>query len=623
MGSMEIGYTALNASRQALNTVSHNIANANTEGYSRQRVNQVTHLPTSDGGLYFGNGVKISDVQQLRDRFVEGQVRDLSSEQQRLDAFHNLASRIDNLLAEDNASLTPAMQAFFNSLDQLNTDPDSTANRQAVLSEAQNLVDRFNVLESQVGGLYADSNKLIESEVSEINVLAKNIAELNNKINSAPGGQPPNDLLDKRNLLIKELSGHISINAVEQSNNMVNIYAGNGIALVNNAQSTTLGVSPNAMESSRLEVSLGNTEVSANIQGGSLGGIMDFRREMLDDASNNLGRLATTLATTVNEQHGLGMDRNGATGGDFFSVAKPLVFSNEHNTGNGVVGAIITDAQALSGSDYSLSFDGSSYSITRLADNATTTGALPVNMDGIEFSLAGGAPSAGDSFLIRPTVNGAKNISLALHNTNEIAAASPLRSLSSLNNAGDAAISTPQILDINDPDLSAATEIRFTSETSFDLVDPGSGTVLSAGQTYTAGDSIDFQGWRVNIGGSPVTGDSFRIEANSNGSGDNSNGLLLSNLQFGETVENQSTYQEAYGALINDVGSMTRRTEINRDSQDTLLSQAEAARDAVSGVNLDEEAVNLTKYQQAYQAAAQVIATSRSLFDTVLSVIRR
>ncbi|RUM94513.1 MAG: flagellar hook-associated protein FlgK [Thiothrix sp.] len=242
MDSMQIGYSALNAARQALNTTSHNIANANTEGYSRQRVNQATNTPTNEGGLYFGNGVKITDVQQLRDRFVEGQVRNLTSEQQRLDAFHNLASRIDGVLAEENASLTPAMQAFFNSIEQLNTDPDSATNRQAVLSESQNLVDRFNVLDDQMSGLYADSSKQIESEVNEINVLAKNIAELNNSINAAPGKNPPNDLLDERNRLIEKLSEHISINAVEQSNNMVNIYAGNGIALVTNAESKLLGI---------------------------------------------------------------------------------------------------------------------------------------------------------------------------------------------------------------------------------------------------------------------------------------------------------------------------------------------------------------------------------------------
>ncbi len=620
MDSMQIGYSALNAARQALNTTSHNIANANTEGYSRQRVNQATNTPTNEGGLYFGNGVKITDVQQLRDRFVEGQVRNLTSEQQRLDAFHNLASRIDGVLAEENASLTPAMQAFFNSIEQLNTDPDSATNRQAVLSESQNLVDRFNVLDDQMSGLYADSSKQIESEVNEINVLAKNIAELNNSINAAPGKNPPNDLLDERNRLIEKLSEHISINAVEQSNNMVNIYAGNGIALVTNAESKLLGVSPNSMDAERLEVSSGNSIISASIQGGKLGGIMDFRREMLDGAANNLGRIATTFAETFNQQHGLGIDKNGAIGGEFFSVAGPLVHSNKQNGGDGAVTAGITDAKALTGSDYSLSFNGTNYTITRLSDNTSQTGALPSNMDGIDFSLTG-TPASGDTFLIRPTVNGAKNLSVALKNTNEIAAASPLRSEALLKNAGDAQISAPQVLDIKTPGLSTPAGINFTSDTRFDIVDTG-GNVLVGGQAYTSGKDIDFQGWRVNINGTPKQGDSFTITPNTNGTGDNSNSSLLSRLQFGQNVENKATYQEAYGSLINEVGSMTRRTEINRDSQDTLLAQAQSAKDAVSGVNLDEEAVNLTKYQQAYQASAQIISTSKSMFDTILSVIR-
>lgn len=620
MDSMQIGYTALNAARQSLNTTSHNIANANTEGYSRQRVNQATNIPTNEGGLYYGNGVKITDVQQLRDHFVESQVRNLSSEQQRLDTFHTLASRIDSVLAEDNASLTGPMQAFFNALDQLNNDPDSSSNRQAVLSEAQNLADRFNVLDKQFSGLYSDSSKQIESEVNEINVLAKNIAELNDNINSSPGKSPPNDLLDERNRLIEKLSEHISVNVVEQDNHMVNVYAGNGIALVNNAQSKTLGVKPNTLQPERLEVSLGDSEISAHIQGGKLGGIMDFRREMLDDAANNLGRLATTLASTFNEQHQLGIDKNGAPGGVFFNQSEPQVLGDANNKGNGQIQANIIDGKALTDSDYTLSFDGNQYTLTRLADNQTQTAALPLTMDGIKFNTTG-TPAPGDNFLIRPTINGAKDISLALSNTNQVAAASPLRSLSTVGNAGDAVISTPEILDKSNPNLSAPAEIRFTSDTTFDLVDAG-GTILQGGQTYTAGENIEFQGWRVNIEGTPKSGDSFRIEGNTNGSGDNSNSLMLNRLQFGENIEGRTTFQDAYGALINKVGSTTRRIEVNRDAQDTLLGQAKAAKDAVSGVNLDEEAVNLTKYQQAYQASAQIISTSKSLFDTILSVIR-
>jgi len=614
MDSMHIGYTALNAARQALNTTGHNIANANTEGYSRQRINQATNVPTNEGGLYYGNGVKITDVQQLRDHFVEGQVRNLSSEQQRLDAFHTLASRIDNVLAEDNASLTGPMQAFFNSLDQLNNDPDSSTNRQAVLSEAQNLADRFNVLDKQFSELYSDSSKQIESEVNEINILSKNIAELNNNINSSPGKSPPNDLLDERNRLIGELSKHITVNVVEQNNHMVNVYAGNGLSLVNNAQSTALGLKPNAMQPERLEVSLGNTDISAKIQGGKLGGIMDFRREMLDGAANNLGRLATTLAFTFNEQHQSGIDKNGAPGGIFFNQGKPRVFGDANNQGNAQLQATITDGKALTNSDYALRFENNEYILTRLVDNSSQTGPLPLTMDGIEFNVTG-ASAPGDSFLIRPTVNGAKDISLALSNTHQVAAASPLRSLSTVGNVGDAVISAPQIIDRNNPNLSAPTEIRFTSDTTYDLGD-------GIEHPYTAGENIELQGWRVNIEGTPKSGDRFRIEANTNGSGDNSNGLLLNRLQFGENIEGQTTFQDAYGALINEVGSTTRRIEVNRDSQDTLLAQAEAARDAVSGVNLDEEAVNLTKFQQAYQASAQVISTSKSLFDTILSVIR-
>lgn len=623
MDPMKIAITGLNSYSRAIATTTHNIANAYTEGYTRQRADIQSNHPQFADGSYVGAGAHVAQIQRLSDKFTTDQIRTLSSENERLTTFTDLSSRVDGLLAEDDASLTPALQSFFNSIEQLNTDPSSVQNRDVVLSEATLLVDRFNTLDQQISQEYNAVNGRISAEVNEINSLTANLAELNISImnSQGQGTGAPADLLDQRDQLLEDLSKHISVNAMEKNDGMVNVYAGNGIALVINGETQKLHTMSNSNDATQLEIGIDGYNMSNNIQGGRLGGLMDFRREMLDPARRELGRLATVMGNNFNDQHAKGIDLKSNTGQPFFTVDQPNIFEDALNSGTATLSAAFTDVNQLTGANYQIDFDGAQYSIRNLDDDTTTTSAtLPASVDGFEIALSSGAPAAGDSFVIQPTAYGARNFGLAIGSGREIAAASPIRGISEFTNLGSGSLSNLRVDDISNPGLTNSASISFNTSSTYSVVDNSTTppTTLGTG-SYTPGGTITANGWSAELKGAPEPGDSFTIEFNQSATADNSNSAQLSSLQFDNTVGGTATYQESYSNLINQVGTVTRQATISRDSKATLLDQAIATRDSISGVNLDEEAINLAKYQQAYEAAAKVIAASRDMFQTILN----
>ena len=622
MDSMKIAMSGLNTFRTAMGTASHNIANSQTEGYSRQRVEIQSNTPQGKDGIFTGNGAHVSSIRRITDNFANEQIRTLSSEQERLDAFHKMASRIDTMLADDSTSITPAMQSFFNAIEQLNNDPASASARQLVMTEGEGLVSRFQTQYKQVASLYDEVNGKIGQEVDEINSLSNNLAKLNVAIlNSGAQGsmEAPNDLLDQQERLLEKLAGHIGISVTKESNGMVSVYAGNGLSLVNSDRTNPLAVGRDPADPTKSIVTQNGVDINGSLSGGTLGGVLDFRREMLDQTMNQLGRQATVLGTTFNNQHQKGVNLHEDFGGDFFKVDAPNISPAYDNSGSGVVTATLADPTKLTTSDYRVSFNGPDYTITRLTDNTEVTGSLPAEIDGLKIEVSG-TPDSGDNFLIQPTINGAKNIGLAITDGSQIAAASPMRAESNVANIGDGTITTPIVVDVNNTQLQNTATITFTSPTEFTL-DDGAGNAST--HTYTSNGEIPVNGVNVRISGSPAAGDRFTIKPNSNGPSDNSNGRLLSELQMQKVVEGNATLQEGYAMVVNDVGGLTRQTAIYRDAQGTLLQNAQAVRDSISGVDLDEEAANLAQYQQAYEAAAQVIAISKTLFDAVLDATRR
>ena len=302
-------------------------------------------------------------------------------------------------------------------------------------------------------------------------------------------------------------------------------------------------------------------------------------------------------------------------------MAAPEVLGNANNTGAATVTAAVTDVTQLTVQDYTLGFDGALFTLRAADGSSSITAAGPtLTLDGVTVNVAGAA-AAGDSFIIRPTRLGGKTLAVAITDSSAIAAAVPVLSGTDLGNVGTATISRGEVLDVNDPNLLDSITLRFNSAADYDVVD-GNGVVLAAAQPYTSGADIDVNGWRVQVSGVPQAGDRFTVQSNAGGISDNRNALLLGGLQTTGVIDGgTANYQEAYSSLVGTVGAQTRQARMNADAQQSLFDSVYGRRESVSGVNLDEEAANLIRFQQAYQASARVIATADELFQSLLNAI--
>lgn len=614
--------SGLLAYRRALDTIGHNIANANTEGYTRQRVEIGARPPQQMGNGYVGNGVQVTSIQRVYDEYLTGEVWTSTSASNRAQTYHELSSRIDNLLADPNAGLGPSLESFFASVNEVADDPTSHAARQVMLSEGESLVGRFQYLDQRLGAMREGLDTQLSQNLNEINSIADSVAQLNKDIVQAlgtSGGNPPNDLLDQRDNLIAKLAGFMDVSTVKQDDGSVNVFVGKGQALVMGGQAGSLALgNTEPVEIYYRFSTSAPTAVTEAMSGGTIGGILDFRDQVLDPAQNALGRIAIGVGTAFNAQHAEGMDLEGNLGSAFFQVAAPEVLSDLEAGSTAQLGVNITSVSALTTSDYQVDYDGSQWTLTRLSDGyQTSNGTGTFNLDGLNISLASGTAATGDSFLVRPTRRGAADIDTLLVDTRQIAAAAPIRSQANANNVGNAKIAAGEVLDVTDPSLLSTVTIEFTSANTYSINGAGS-------YAYTSGGNIDANGWRTQISGVPRTGDKFTVDSNAGGVGDNRNALLLADLRSVKTLAGGTAdFQNAYGQMVADVGNQTRQADITRAAQEQRLQQAEEAWSAVSGVNLDEEAANLVRFQQAYQAAAQVVAVSNQLFQTLLQSFGR
>ncbi len=634
---LNVGTSALLALQRAITTTGHNIANVNTDGYSRQAVNFDTLPSQLSGGSYIGSGVTIDSVQRIYNEYLATDVRDRSSAQAGFEAYATLTSRMDGLLADPATGLAPALDDFFSAVQGVANNPGALPERQVLLGQAQVLAERFNYLDENFRDIGGQVNAQIQSSVQDINSLAHNIAELNEQIvraTATAGGQPPNDLLDSRDLLINQLSERIAVTTTKQSDGSVNVMVGNGQALVVGFTANQLETFTDPQDSSRTVVGIGGvnglTDIGRFLSGGELGAVLDFRDQVLQPALSQLGLIATGISATFNAQHMLGQNLEGNTGSEFF---RPLLASTSAapgNTGSGALTVDITDATALTGNDYSLRYDGSQYVLTNLSTNTMVgTGAGPFTVEGLTVTPAG-TPDSGDAFLIQPTAQAGSQFAVALSRPEQIAAAAPLRAQTLLTNTGSAALSGPTATDATLLPLGSQVSLSFNpnalgaGQPGFDVSGIAGGPLAYDPSLEGNGKDFALAGFSFTISGSPAAGDSFVIENNTGGSGDNRNALALASLQDARQLQNGSaSYQDVYGRLVADIGVKSRQAQSSAGAEQVMLDQAISARDSVSGVNLDEEAADLIRFQQAYQAAAQVIAVADEIFQTLLNATRR
>jgi flagellar hook-associated protein 1 FlgK len=622
---LSTGSGALIAFQRALATVSHNVANVATEGYSRQRVDLATRSPTDMGYGYVGNGVQVADVRRIADQLATSRLLDSGGELARLQQLSGMASRVDSLISDKATGLSGVWSNFFDATTGLSSNASSSAARQEVLSDANALVSRFKQLNSQLDSMGNEVNSGLRSSAEEVNRIGAEIARLNGEISSNPN-HVSNDLLDQRDRLVSQMVGFTGGTAVAQGDGSLNVFTAGGQALVVGNTSAKLTTITDPYQPERLQLALDSNGQQIRLNdtalGGKIGGLMDFRSDVLDPAQAELGKIAVGLADTFNQQHRAGMDLNGQMGTDFFSIPAPRASGHAGNTGNASLTASVGDLSKLDAQNVVLKFDGTAWSATRADTGAnvpltgTGTAADPLVVGGVEL-VVGGTPGTGDRFLLQPTAGAAGGMGVAIDDPNRIAAATPVKAKAELDNIGTGKVGGVKVTDPTNANLLTPADIEFIDGTQY--------TVNGAGPfTYTPGQPINANGWSLTLDGVPAAGDRFSVGSTGAGSSDNGNAIALGNLDDAKVLGNGTvSLNNAIGGLTTQIGSAARQADYAAEAQQVLHDQAQAARDSISGVNIDEEAANMMRFQQAYQAAAQVISTADSMFQSLISAVSR
>lgn len=674
---LNIGLSGLSANKTSLSVTGHNIANVNTPGFTRQDAVQATREPQFTGAGYIGSGTTLVDVRRTYSEFLTAQLRSSTALSSDVEAYKSQIDQLDSLLAGSTTGITPSLQKFFSSLQTAAEDPANIPARQLVLSEAEGLARRFNTIYDRLSSQNEFLNKQMSAVTDQVNRLASSIGQLNDAIAvAAANGQAPNDLLDAREESIRQLSEYVGVSVVPQSDNTVNVFVGSGQPLVVGNTVSRLEVTPGLADPSRVEVEFvsggSRQTVTSLLTGGELGGLIRYRAEALDSTLNSLGRIALSVSSEINDQLGQGLDLKGQVGSALFGNfndaqsadlrARPYADNPSISTSPPGADAslTITDTSLLTTSDYRLEFDGAVYTARRLSDGAAmtvtnTAGVLtftdPLSGLGQGFSVTvsgAPAPAAGDRFMLEPTRRGATDIQTVLDQPDQLAFAAPAEAQATLNNRGSGVIGQPNLTQGPAPISIAALSgaagffgangltMTFSATTNqLSIAGSGSGAVfvpaspvtIVPGQQNTLQVSDGTYTFEFTLSGVPQNGDSFTLDFNATGVSDNRNALKLVDLQNaqvigvdpGAGIATGTSFTDGYGELVERVGTLTAQTRVDSQATGAILKQATDSRDSLSAVSLDEEAANLIKFEQYYQASAQIIQVARSLFDTLIN----
>ena len=540
----DVGSSALNSLQRAISTTGNNIANVNTEGYSRQQVEFSSRTPDYIGGLALGTGVEVSAIRRAYDQFLTADVQARTSSSSYYNLYAGTAEQIDNLMADPATSIASAMDQFFASMEAVANSPASQPERQVMLAEAQTLASRFNYVDSRLSELAEDMNQRMSVFVEDINRHLSDVAKLNEQIErlQRSAGGSPNELLDQRDKTLEDLSKLMRIDVRAQSDGSINVFTTSGHRLVSPSGAESLRLSQGVQSDGPVQVFVSaaggaEAEITERGIGGELGAAIDVSNNMIDRARRDIGLLALGLTDTFNIQHKSGSTLNQETGGDFFSSILPETTGSTLNSGTTSVTAAVDDVTQLTGASYRVDYTDSVVTVTNLATNETQEiNGTTITLDGLTLTVSPFSNlTDGDRFIVEPTARAASAMSVAITDTSDIAAAS--------------------------------------------------------------------------LGGNV---------------GDNRNMLTLIDLRDANNLRDgsQGVY-DVYNNAVSQVAVDTRSARANAETEESLLASVVDQRASITGVNLEEEAANLIRYQQAYQAAAQIITTANDVFDTLLRATSR
>lgn len=670
MSVLNIGTRALQANQIALQTAGNNIANVNTPGYSRQSVVLTAVEGQFTGGGYIGKGVDVQTIQRNFSAFLTRQATLASATQNADVARSNKLNQLQDIFSGGSTGLGAAVSDMMNAFSDVASAPTDLTARTVVLTRIDETAGRFRAASQALDDLQTGVKQELSQKTDAINTLARNIADVNEEIARAQGaGQPPNDLLDRRDQLVRELNQYVQTASIPATDGTVGIFLAGSQPLV-----LGTSVSPVSLVSdefgdplkSKLAITRDGQQVLLDentLAGGELSGLLRFQNSDLTEGRNLLGRLTMAITMEMNAQHKLGIDLDGKAGENLFSEVEITagsgnVFGSANNFNKNVVIEVVVAQPAgttkFEASDYAINFSSATTgNITRLSDGAITnfTQASPTapltTVDGLEFrmpSAASGAPQVpapGDRFLVKPFYTSASNVAREFSTPRQLAVASPIAGVMGTTNKGS--LQQVSITARTNPALVDPVKLKFTSPTTYIRSDdanytfplpPATGPATS--HTYVSGQAIEASGWSVTLAGSPQTGDVFavmdirftasipevtpgvKLDLKLNGG----NATAMMNLRD-KAMFDGAAMTDGYASAISQIGIRTQSAGYAATVSSTIAANLEKDRTAVSGVNLDEEAAKLIQYQQAYQASAKMIQIAQNIFDTLIQGLGR
>ncbi|MEL4254198.1 flagellar hook-associated protein FlgK [Shewanella xiamenensis] len=636
---LNIARTGVLASQSQLGVTSNNIANANTAGYHRQVATQSTLESQRLGNSFYGTGTYVDDVKRIYNDYAARELRIGQTTLSGAEASYGKLSELDQLFSQTGKMVPQSLNSLFAGVNSLADLPADLGLRSSTLTDAKQVASSLNQMQSSLNGQLTQTNDQITGMTKRINEISKELANLNLELMKSPNQDAM--LLDKQDALIQELSQYAQVNVIPQENGAKSIMLGGSVMLVSGEIAMTMDTKtgdpfPNELQ---LTSSIGSQSVAADPSklGGQLGALFEYRDQTLIPASHELDQLALGIADNFNKMQQQGLDLNGQVGANIFrDINDPLmslgrVGGYSNNTGNATLGVNIDDTSLLTGGSYELSFTApASYELrdteTGVITPLTLNGSTLEGGAGFSIDIKAGAMASGDRFVIRPTAGAANGITVEMTDPKGIAAASP-KITADAANSGNTQVKLTQITNrsaANFPITGSELTIQLDTTAippTYEAFD-ASGTSLGAAAPYTP-PSISAFGFTFEVDSTAAaSNDRFTFDL-SFAEGDNSNAVAMAKLSESKVMNGgKSTLADVFENTKIDIGSKTKAAEVRVGSAEAIYQQAYARVESESGVNLDEEAANLMRFQQAYQASARIMTTAQQIFDTLLTSVR-
>jgi flagellar hook-associated protein 1 FlgK len=633
-------------------------------GYSRQSVVMETVRGQFTGGGYIGKGVSVATILRNHNELLTRQAAAAQAMQAGDTTRAERLTQMQDVFSGGSSGLGAAITDMMNSLGDVIASPTDISARTVTLTRMDEMAARMRSSAEQLQEIAYSVTEQLQTDADKINDLAKSIASVNEQIARVKGnGQQPNDLLDRRDQLIRELNQYIQTTQIPADDGTVGIFVGGSQALVLGTTPASLSVDESKLFPGSQQMAVyfnrpGSPPVELSesmLGGGEVAGLLRFANNDLAEGRNLLGRMALAIGTTLNQQQTLGLTLDGQPGKPLFAVPASVKGLSGNSATDGNVTFI--DPTQFAASDYEVRFTpsgGNAAQIVRLSDGKVTpvpllsdlTAPNGISVDGLRFSFT--TPGAtNERVLFKPFASAAANIQSLVYSPRDLAAANPVNAAMGTSNTGTLQLAGLQATGqpnppglvlppngdtANPPAFPGGIQLQFHAgpPATYDVVNNGSAppTTVATGQSYVPGQPIEIDGWSITLQGTPKNGDTVTIgNALDPQYGDMytrnaGNATALKNLRDVKMFD-ESTMADGHAGLMAQVGTRTQSAMYAAKLSDSIASNLEADRTAVSGVNLDEEAAKLIQYQQAYQASAKMLQIAQTIFDNLISTMGR